>query len=76
MEDMEAPVNAVAIEVSQQSPKDPVMKETMRMVVFRQPPADVVEVRTHSVSHPKIEQLLGGILAFFFPKYYLQIFKE
>ena len=32
MEDMEAPLNAVAIEVSQKSPKDPVMKETMRMV--------------------------------------------
>ena len=29
---MEAPLNAVAIEVSQKSPKDPVMKETMRMV--------------------------------------------
>ena len=34
MEDMEAPLNAVAIEVSQKSPKDPVMKETMRMVGF------------------------------------------
>ena len=32
MEDMEAPLNAVAIEVSQKSPKDPVMKESIRMV--------------------------------------------
>ena len=72
---MEAPLNAVAIEVSQKSPKDPVMKETMRMVFLGSnfstlltQCAGAAQTNEPPKIQGKIEQLLSFCL-FFCPRF-------
>ena len=66
MEDMEAPLNAVAIEVSQKSPKDPVMKETMRMVFLGSNSSHQCAGAAQTNEPPKIQGKIEQLLFAFF----------
>ena len=66
MEDMEAPLNAVAIEVSQKSPKDPVMKETMRMVFLGSDFSTLLTSAREPPERTSLRKFKGNLSNYFF----------